>query len=207
MRILRQCSDEGAEDVDQMVAVWTSEPAMERPVPQLMVGAYKALLEQKDGADDGADATSQGRRRLRGRGCGRAGGRAGAAAARGGRCTAKPAAVPAGGLVDGQCARSYNGDVDGKLLQCDIRSDGPKDGPKIRLARILIDKKAVFHINISEFDYNEKDAFEWTQDVAKQIVDKSISINDARKLKNDKVKANKAVGQRPCARVCLCVRA
>ena len=115
--------------------------------------------------------------------------------------------MPADGLVDGQCARSYNGDVDGKLLQCDIRSDGPKDGPKIRLARILIDKKAVFHINISEFDYNEKDAFEWTQDVAKQLVDKSISISEAKKLKNDKVKANKAVGQRPCARVCLCVRA
>ena len=65
MRILRQCSDEGAEDVDQMVAVWTSEPAMERPVPQLMVGAYKALLEQKDGADDGADATSQARAQAR----------------------------------------------------------------------------------------------------------------------------------------------
>ena len=206
MRILRQCSDEGAEDVDQMIAVWTSEPAMERPVPQLMVGAYKALLEQKDGADNGADATSQGRR-LRGRGCGRAGGRAGAAAARGGRGAAPPAAVPADGLVDGQCSRSYNGDVDGKLLQCDIRSDGPKDGPKIRLARILIDKKAVFHINISEFGYDEKAAFEWTQGVAKQIVDKSISISDAKKLKNDKVKANKAVGQRPCACVCLCVRA
>ena len=98
MRILRQCSDEGAENVDQMIAVWTSEPAMERNVPQLMVGAYKALLEQKDDAENGVDVRGRGR----GSGRGRAGGRAGAAATRG-RGAALPAAVPAGGMVDGKC--------------------------------------------------------------------------------------------------------